>query len=298
MKVFVTGATGLVGRALTRSLAGSGQELVVLSRQAAPRGLPAGARVVTGDPAVAGPWQEELASCDACVNLAGAPVAEGRWSAERKRAIRESRVESTRNVAAVISRRGPAVLVNGSAIGIYGSRGDEELDESSAPGDDFLAEVARDWEAAAAPAAQRARVVLVRTGIVLAREGGALPRLALPFRLFAGGPMGDGAFWQSWIHIDDEVGLLRMALDDGRVEGPLHAVSPSPLRNRDLSAALGSVLHRPHLLPAPAFAVRAALGEMADVVLASQRVVPRKALALGYRFRWPDLVPALGDLLT
>jgi len=298
LRVFVTGATGLIGRALVRSLAGAGREVVVLSRQAAPQGLPPGARAVQGDPAVAGPWQEELAGCEACVNLAGAPVADGRWSAERKRAIRESRVESTRNVAAVIAERGPEVLVNGSAIGLYGPRGDEELDEASAPGGDFLAEVARDWEAAAAPAARRARVALVRTGIVLAREGGALPRLALPFRLFAGGPIGDGAFWQSWIHLDDEVGLLRMALDDGRVEGPLGAVAPEPVRNRELAAALGRVLHRPHLLPTPAFAVRAALGEMAEVVLSSQRVLPRKALALGYRFRWPDLAPALRDLLS
>jgi hypothetical protein len=189
------------------------------------------------------------------------------------------------------------VLVNGSAIGYYGPRGDEVLDESAGPGDDFLARVAVEWEAAARPAERRARVVLVRTGIVLAREGGALPRLVLPFRLLAGGPIGDGAFWQSWIHLADEVGILRLALEDARASGPLNATAPDPARNRDLARAIGRVLRRPSGLPTPAFAVRAALGEMAEVVLASQRVVPSRALALGYRFRFPSLEPALRDLL-
>jgi hypothetical protein len=246
---------------------------------------------------VPGPWLEALAACDACVNLAGESVAGRRWSAERKRAIRESRVESTRNVSTLVAERGPTVLVSASAIGIYGERGDEELDESSPPGGGFLAEVGRDWEKAAEPAARRARVVLVRTGIVLAKDGGALPSLALPFRFFAGGPIGDGAFWQSWIHLDDEVGLLRLALEDGRLSGPLVATAPGPVRNRDLARGIGRALGRPSLLSTPSFAVRAALGELADVVLESQRALPRAALALGYPFRFPDLEPALLDLL-
>jgi uncharacterized protein (TIGR01777 family) len=297
VRVFLTGATGLIGRALARSLAGDGHEVVALSRSEAPGGLPAGARVVRGDPAVAGPWREELARCDACVHLAGEPVAAGRWTEARKRAIRDSRVEATRNVAAVIAAGGPTVLVSGSAIGFYGARGDEVLDESSTPGTDFLARVAVEWEEAARPAERRARVVLVRTGIVLARDGGALPRLVAPFRILAGGPIGDGAFWQSWIHLDDQVGLLRLALEDSRAAGPLNATAPEPARNRDLARAIGRVLRRPSLLPAPALAVRAALGEMAGVVLASQRVLPARALALGYRFHWPSLEPALQDLL-
>jgi hypothetical protein len=297
MRVFLTGATGLIGRALAASLAGAGHEVVALSRRDGPDDLPAGVRAVRGDPARPGPWQEELAGCDACVNLAGEPVAGGRWNPERKRAIRDSRVEATARVAEVIAARGPTVLVNGSAIGIYGPRGDEVLDEESAPGDDFLARVCVAWEEAAAPAARRARVVRMRTGIVLAREGGALPKLALPFRMLAGGPIGDGAFWQSWIHLDDQVGLLRLALEDPRAEGPLAATAPEPVRNRDLARALGRALRRPSLLPTPVFAVRAAMGEMADVVLASQRVLPRRALALGYRFRFPSLEPALRDLL-
>jgi hypothetical protein len=189
------------------------------------------------------------------------------------------------------------VLVSGSAVGYYGSRGDELLDERSSPGQGFLADVCRDWEEAAAPAAARARVVLLRTGIVLSSDGGALPKLVRPFRLFAGGPLGRGDFWQPWIHIADEVGLVRFALEDARVEGPLAASAPEPVRNRDLARAIGKVLGRPSLLSAPELAVRLAIGEAAGSVLASERVVPRKALELGYRFRFSGLEAALGDLL-
>lgn len=297
MRIFLTGATGLIGRALAASLGADGHEVVALSRGGSPAVLPAGTRLVRGDPAVAGPWQEELARCDACVNLAGEPVAAGRWTDERRKRIRDSRVLSTRNVAAVIGGGGPGVLVNGSAIGYYGPRGDEVIDESFPAGNDFLAHVAMEWEEATRAAARRARVVLVRTGIVLAGDGGALPRLVLPFKMLAGGPIGDGGFWQSWIHVADQVGILRLALEDGRASGPVNATAPDPVRNRDLARALGRVLRRPSLLVAPAFAVRAALGEMAEVILASQRVVPQRALALGYRFRWPSLEPALRDLL-
>ena len=297
MRVLVTGATGLIGRALSASLLADGHEVVALSRSPDPQGLPAQAKVVHGDPSVPGPWLEELAGCDACVNLAGEPVAAGRWTEARRKRIRDSRVLSTRVLAAEIATRGPRVLVNGSAIGFYGPRGDEVLDESSPPGNDFLAHVAVEWEEAARAARKRARVVLVRTGIVLSADGGALPRLVLPFRMFAGGPIGDGGFWQSWIHEADQVGILRLALEDERASGPMNATAPDPVRNRDLARALGRVLGRPSLLAAPAVAVRAALGEMAEVVLASQRVLPQRALELGYRFRWPALEPALRNLL-
>jgi len=296
MRVFITGATGLIGKALTASLLHDGHQVVGLSRGAV-LGLAAGAERVQGDPAQPGPWQEVLAGCDACVNLAGEPVAGGRWSAGRKARIRQSRVEATRNVASVIAERGPTVLVQGSAVGFYGSRGDEELSEESAAGSGFLAEVCREWEAAAGPAARRARLVLLRTGIVLAREGGALPQLALPFKLFAGGPIGDGAFWQPWIHLDDQVALIRWALTEPRVEGPLNAAAPAPVRNRDLARALGAALARPSFLPTPALALRLALGEMAEVVTSSQRVLPRKAEALGFRFPHADLREALQELL-
>lgn len=298
MRVFVTGATGLIGRALCRALAERGQVVTALTRQAAPRGLPTGVQVIQGDPAVPGAWQEVLGRCDACVNLAGEPVAAGRWNDDRKRAIRESRILATRNVAAVVAERGPRVLVNGSAIGYYGPRGDEPLGESAPPGADWLARVCLEWERSAEPAARRARVALVRTGIVLSRQGGALPRMALPFRLFLGGPIGGGAFWQSWIHLADEVGLLLLALEDERVAGALNAAAPGPSRNRDLARALGRALRRPSLVPVPAAAVRALLGEMADVVVTGQRVLPEKALALGYRFRFPEVESALRDLLA
>jgi len=296
MRVFVTGATGLIGRSLCDELLRAGHEVVAISRSASP-GLPAGVLALQGDPAAPGPWVQELQRCDACVNLAGEPVAEGRWTAEKKRRIRESRVAATRTVAEAVAERGPRVLVNGSAVGFYGSRGDEELDEGAAAGQGFLAEVCREWEAAAGPARRRARVVLLRTGIVLAAEGGALPSMALPFKLFAGGRIGDGAFWQPWIHLDDEVGLVLWALSDERVEGPLNAAGPAPERNRDLAKAIGKALHRPSLLPTPLLAIRLAVGEMADVVTSSQRVIPRKALDLGYRFRFPEAQPALDDLL-
>jgi uncharacterized protein (TIGR01777 family) len=296
--VFLTGATGLVGTALARSLLRRGDAVTALSRAPeAPRQLPAGVRHLQGDPARPGDWEAELSRADACVHLAGEPIAAGRWTAERKERIRASRVDSTRRVAEVIRGGGPEVLVSASAVGIYGDRGDELLDEASSTGRGFLADVGRAWEAAAEPARARARVVALRSGIVLARQGGALPRLALPFRLLAGGPLGRGDFWQPWIHLADEVGLILFALDDLHVEGPLVASAPNPVPNRELARTLGKVLRRPALLPAPTFALRLALGELAGELLASQRAVPNKARALGYRFRFPELELALRELL-
>ena len=296
MKVFVTGATGLIGRALCEALLERGDEVLALTRQPA-AALPHGARPVVGDPAVAGPWTEALGQADAVVHLAGEPVAGGRWTAGRKARIAASRLDSTRLVAAAIAAGGPRLLVQGSAVGIYGDRGGELLDERAAPGRGFLADLAVRWEAAAAPAEARARVVLVRTGIVLARQGGALEKLALPFRLFAGGPLGDGRAWQPWIHLADQVGLLLLALDDRRASGPLNAVAPGSVQQAELARTLARVLHRPNLFPVPGLALRLAVGELAEVLLASQRVVPAKAEALGYRFRFGELGPALEDLL-
>jgi uncharacterized protein (TIGR01777 family) len=297
MHVFVTGATGLVGRALCRELVGAGHAVTALSRYASPGRLPPSVKMVQGDPAVAGPWQEALAACDACVSLAGEPVAAGRWSDERKRRIRDSRVESARRIAEVVASRGPTVLVAGSAIGFYGARGEEPLDEAAPASDDFLGRVCVEWEAAAAPAEARARVVWLRTGIVLAREGGALQQMLLPFRFYLGGPIGKGDFWQSWIHLDDEVGLVLWALAEARVRGAVNATAPEPVRNRDLARALGRALGRPSAVPIPPAALRLAFGEMAEVVTTGQRVLPSKALDLGYGFRFPSIDLALADLL-
>jgi uncharacterized protein len=296
MHVFLTGATGLIGRALVPELLARGHAVTALTRGAAP-GLPPAVKVLQGDPARAGAWQEALGACDACIHLAGEPVAGGRWNAERKRAIRESRLASTARMAEVIAAGGPKVLLSGSAVGFYGSRGDEVLDETSTPGPGFLADVCVEWEAEARPASARARVVLLRTGIVLAREGGALPQMILPFRIFAGGPLGAGRFWQAWIHLADEVGLILWALENGAVEGPLDLTAPEPALQRELARAIGRALGRPSALPVPVPALKLALGEMASVVLASQRVVPTKALQLGFAFRFPALQGALDDLL-
>lgn len=298
MHVFVTGATGLIGGAVCAELVRAGHRVTALSRSAPPEGLPAGARSVQGDPAEAGIWQEALAACDACVHLAGEPVAAGRWTVARKRAIRQSRVESTRRVVEVVASRGPSVLVSGSAVGYYGPHGDEPLDEASPPGDGFLAGVCKEWEAAALTAATRVRVVAVRTGLVLARDGGALPRMLVPFRFFAGGPIGKGEFWQSWIHLADEVGMIVWALENPAVAGPLNATAPVPVKNRELARAIGRALRRPSLLPVPPLGLKLMFGELSTAIATGQKVLPKKALELGFRFRFPEIDPALRDLVT
>jgi uncharacterized protein (TIGR01777 family) len=297
MHVFVTGATGLIGVPLCRALVDAGHAVTALSRDASPGRLPREVRAVTGKTSDAGAWQEALAACDACVSLAGEPVAAGRWTDGRKRRIRDSRVDGTTRIAEVVASRGPAVWVSGSAVGFYGARGDEPVDEAAPPGADFLAGVCQAWEAAAKPAEARARVVFLRTGLVLAKDGGALQQMLLPFRFFVGGPVGKGDFWQPWIHLADEVALILWALGDARVRGALNATAPEPARNRDLAKAIGRALHRPSALPLPTAVLKLALGEMAEVVTTGQRAVPKKALDLGFRFRFAGLAAALADVL-
>ena len=297
MRVFVTGASGLIGRALCAALLAAGHEVSGLSRTGASSRLPEGTRVVVGDPTVTGAWLEALAACDACVHLAGEPLAAGRWTAERKRRIRESRILSTRLLASALSGGGPSVLVSGSAVGYYGPRGDEELDESSPPGDDFLARLCQEWEAAAQAATTRVRVVHLRTGLVLSGEGGALPELARPFRFFLGGPIGKGEFFEPWIHLADEVSLIRFALEHPALVGPLNATAPNPVRNRELAQAIGRVLRRPSALPVPPFALRLALGELSAAATSGQRALPRKALEHGFAFSFTEVTKALEDLL-
>ena len=292
MRVVVVGPTGLIGRALATALVARGDSVVALSRSGT-AGID-GALDMQWDPAQGPPPSAALEGADALVNLAGVPIGGRRWTAERKRAIHESRTLSTRLLVDALAHDGaPRVLVNASAVGFYGPS-EDEVDETSPAGSDFLAETCIAWEREAARATEHgARVVMVRTGIVLARDGGALPQMALPVKLFAGGPIGGGRQWLPWIHLDDEVGVLLLALDDAGVSGPLNASAPEPVRQRDFVSALGRVLGRPSILPTPAFPLRIAMGEMATLALDGQRAVPSAALAAGHAFMFSEVEPAL-----
>lgn len=295
MRALVTGATGFVGRRLLEQIS----QPVIVSRDAAQaqRRVPR-AQVCSWDPEREPAPTEALEGVEAVFHLAGEPVAEGRWTAAKKRRIRDSRVLGTRNLVAGLSQveRRPAVLVSASAVGFYGSRGDETLDESSAPAQDFLADVCRAWEDEARHAeALGVRVVHLRIGIILGPNGGALGKMLPIFKFGLGGPLGNGRAWMPWIHLDDIVGLLLHAAASDDLRGPMNAVAPQAVTNREFTKTLAGVLRRPALFPAPALALRAALGEFSQVLLASQRVTPRVALASDYRFRFPELRGALAD---
>jgi uncharacterized protein (TIGR01777 family) len=303
VRVFVTGGSGFIGRRLSERLLARGDDVFALSRslERARVTLPASVRLVEGDPRKPGPWMDALAGCDGVVHLAGEPVLARRWTDAHKSLVRASRVDSTRRVVEAAVRAGARtrVVVCASAIGYYGARGDETLDEQSPSGSDFLAEVGLAWEreAAVAGVIGQRRAAQVRIGVVLGDDGGALAKMVPPFRAFIGGPVGSGKQWVSWIHLDDLCGLFLLALDDARASGPLNGTAPEPCTMRDFAAGIGRALHRPSWLPAPAAAVRAAFGEGAAVILEGQRVLPRRALELGYRFRFPTLDGALSNLL-
>jgi uncharacterized protein len=302
MKILVTGSTGLVGTALVSKLAGAGHTVCRLMRpeSAARQGSPGGFDVAwnpaTGELGGAG------VSADAVVNLSGSSIAEGRWSAGRKALLRSSRLDTTRALVAALAKMNarPSVLISASAIGIYGSRGDEVLTEESTIGSDFLAALAKDWEAEALKAeALGIRVVLARFGIILERHGGALAKMMLPFKFGAGGKIGSGRQWMSWVTLEDTVEILRVALENAAVRGPVNVVAPNAVRNDEFTKHLATAMRRPALFPAPAFALRLALGEMADaLLLSSQRVTPQKLQHLGYRFLHPDLASALLAVLS
>jgi uncharacterized protein (TIGR01777 family) len=289
MRILVAGGTGFLGRALVARLSAAGHTVAVLSRH--PSG-PGQVKWDPGDPT--GRWTHVLEGASAVVGLAGQPI-DRRWTRTYKRELWTSRVVPTRTLVAAIrsASHRPPTFVNASAIGIYGARGDEPLTEESAPGSGFLASLVREWEQAALEGASMTRVVLLRSGVALAKDGGALPRIELPFRLFAGGPIGSGRQFLSWIHRDDWVSMVEWALNNAAISGPLNVTAPDPVTNRELARALGAVLRRPAWLPVPAFGLKIALGEMADTVLASQRVVPAKALAHDFRFAHPTLEDAL-----
>lgn len=302
MKVLVTGSTGLVGTAVGNELAREGHTVCRLIRPVstvaggAKEGFDVAWNPATGQLGGAG------VGADAVVNLAGASIAGGRWTKARKQLLRTSRIDTTRALVGALAKMNarPRVLVSASAIGIYGDRGDERLTEESEPGTDFLAGLAQDWEAEALKAeALGIRVVLTRFGIVLARHGGALAKMLLPFKLGVGGSLGSGKQWMSWITLEDVVGAVRFAIENGSVRGAVNVVAPQPVQNAEFTQALAKALRRPGLFPAPAFVLRLALGEMADaLLLSSQRVSTQKLQGLGYQFRFPEVPSALGAVLV
>lgn len=298
-RVLVTGATGLIGSAVCDALLERGDQVVGLSRDAEAAGAARGdVSWHSWKPATEPAPPEALAGCDGVVNLLGERI-DQRWNDTVKRRLYDSRVLGTHNLVAGIraAEPRPRVLVSGSAVGYYGDRGAEELDEGVSPGDDFLARLTVDWEAEARAAEQAGlRVVLARTGQVLSRDGGLLARMLLPFRLGLGGPIAGGRQYMPWVHIADEVGIILWALD-GEVSGPLNLSAPEPVTNRQFTKALGGALRRPAVVPVPGLALRLVLGELASYADDSQRVVPARALEGGYRFRQPDLGAALRDLL-
>ena len=305
MSILISGSTGLLGSALLDDLRRQGQETSRLVRPATQTRLrdlphPTGQRNVLWDP-VAGLLDSSAEDASAVVHLAGASIGDQRWTAARKRVLHQSRVAATKHLVKALGRlrRPPRVFVAASAIGFYGNRGDEVLTEESAAGNDFLAQLSRDWETESARAAEfGARVVVLRFGIVLSKQGGALPRMALPFRLGLGGRIGSGRQWMSWISLQDVVRIIEYAITTNLLSGPANAVAPHPVRNSEFVADLARVLHRPALFPAPAFVLRLLLGEMADsLLLASQRVLPKKLEQLGYQFLYPELESVLEAVL-
>ncbi len=297
MNVTISGASGFIGRRLLKVLGGAGHSLHVLSRHAGTN-LPNGVRLSVWDPVNGTPPRESVENADVVIHLTGEPVAH-RWNAEIKRRIRDSRVAGTRHLVEAVAAlpRRPAALISASGVGYYGSRGDETLEESSPAGKDFLAEVCVAWEREAQAAETLGmRVAVIRIGMVLDSRGGALQRMLPAFRLGVGGRLGSGRQWVSWIHLNDLVDLFRYVVETP-VQGPLNGVAPEPVRNIEFTRQLAMALKRPAIFPVPEFGMRLLFGELAQVLLASQRAMPRAAEAAGFRFRFPQLGPALADLL-
>jgi hypothetical protein len=312
MKIVLAGGSGFLGRALASRLALARHDVTVLSRHEVigrpadrmryvvwtPDGtIPTTARAMGSERSRIGDWTNDVVDADAVVNLAGAGLADERWTASRCAVLRSSRLDSTSSLVTAIRHAGvvPPVFVQASAVGYYGTTSDAPRDESSPPGSDFLASLCADWEAAAAPVGDLgSRLVIARTGVVLAADGGALPKLAAPFKAFVGGPIGSGRQVISWIHRDDWLSMVQWAIETADVSGPLNLTAPKPVTNGEFARSLGRALHRPAWFTAPAFVVRIAAGDVADVaVLAGQRVLPRKALGLKFGFRYPDVDKAL-----
>ena len=301
MRVVIAGGSGLIGRAFTRHLCAQGYAVVVLSRR--PErvdDLPDGAEAAYWDGSSSQGWEEHADGAHAVVNLAGEGIANKRWTYAQKRRLSESRLQSTNGVVAAIQAAAdkPAVLLQASAVGYYGNTSDEEVDERHAPGTDFLADLSQEWEHAShAVEMLSTRRVLLRFGVILSTDGGMLPRVAPPFRFFVGGAMGSGRQWVPWIHIEDVVRALEFLLTQEGLSGPVNVCAPEPVQFADFAGALGNSLRRPARFRVPAWALRLAMGEMADVVLHGQRTVPTRLLEAGFDFRYPAVEGALDALL-
>jgi uncharacterized protein (TIGR01777 family) len=301
MKVAIAGATGFVGSRLVERLQAEGHQIVALTRDPAKAAFPQSSslEVIAYNPTESGDWQNALYGCDGVVNLAGAAIAESRWTPERKQALIDSRKITTQKIVEAIAKvdHKPSVLVNASAIGFYGTSETATFDETSSAGNDFLAEICQIWEAEASKVKESGtRLVIVRLGVVLG-DGGALGRMLPAFKLFAGGPIGSGKQWFSWIHRDDLVSLIMRALTQSDMEGIFNATAPNPVRMVDLTNTLGEVMNRPSWLPVPGFALEAMLGDGAKVVLEGQEVLPKRTLSSGFEYQYPTLKPALEEIL-
>ena len=306
MKIAITGATEFVGTRLVERLHNEGHQLIIFSRSAskAQKVFPTSAfpnlEVVAYTPTESGAWQQTISGCDGVVNLAGEPIAEGRWTPEQKQKIIKSRQLGTQKIVEAIAQANPkpAVLVNASAIGYYGTSETATFEETSSAGNDFLAEVCQTWETEAEKVKQTGtRLVIIRLGIVLGK-GGALGKMLPIFQIFAGGTIGSGQQWVSWVHRDDVVNLIMLALQQPQVEGILNATAPKPVRMNEFCQTLGEVLHRPSWLPVPSFAIEVLLGEAAKVVLEGQEVLPKKTLSSGFEYKFPTLKPAIEEILS
>jgi uncharacterized protein len=300
MRVVVAGGTGFLGSALVARLRQSGHSIAILSRNAPARDAGGVEHVPWNPNGATGPWSKALDGADALINLAGAGVADARWTPARKTLLRESRLRSTQSLVAALQDDGrvPAVFVSASGVGYYGDRGGETVTEGTAPGDDFLARLCVDWEQAAERAASVTRVVLLRTGLVMHPNGGALQKMLPPFRVGLGGQLGSGHQYLPWVHLEDWVHFVEWALATPTADGAFNVTSPQPVTNAELTRALGRALRRPTVARVPAFALRVALGELADTLLTGQRAIPARAQAMGFRFRFPEIARALADLLS
>lgn len=301
MKIAITGATGFVGLALVQRLMAEKEQVLVLTRNPdqAKRIWPSGVEIVGYSVTEGGPWQGKIAGCDAVVNLAGAPIAEERWTPQRKQILRDSRILGTQKLVEAIAMADPKpqVLVNTSAVGYYGTSETAEFDESSGAGNDFLGQLCVEWEQSAQAVSQYGvRCAILRFGIVVG-DGGAVAKMIPPFKMFAGGPIGSGQQWFSWIDIDDLVSLIGFALRQPQIQGPFNATAPNPVRMNDLAATLGNILNRPSWLPVPSFVLDALLGDGAKVVLEGQKVLPKKTLDAGFEFKYSTLKDSLEKVL-